>query len=258
MNTTEYYYLDPENKPHGPHSLEALQQMLADGTLSPDTPVSYLGGTSWQPLNAVCSNLPEIPPMPAGTPAALGMAGKEHYSDSMSLFEVFYFVVFKNYLNFRGRATRREYWGFVFINFLATLVVSLASVLTVPFASNIYSLLIALPSIAVQFRRLHDVGRSGWWYGWLLISFIPYIIMVVYSFVAVLQMQHAIDESAQTPEEYGALFDEHLFAWLSDNLLWVGLSVTPCIIISVIVFIFTLLDSQKGTNKYGPSYKYPD
>jgi uncharacterized membrane protein YhaH (DUF805 family) len=41
-----------------------------------------------------------------------------------------------------------------------------------PFVANLYSLAVLVPSIAVGVRRMHDIGKSGWW---LLISLIPLI-----------------------------------------------------------------------------------
>lgn len=74
-------------------------------------------------------------------------------------------VVFENYANFDGRARRKEYWMF----FLANMIISfgLAFVLglispTLGLAVNVYSLAVLIPSIAVGIRRMHDVGKSGW------------------------------------------------------------------------------------------------
>lgn len=258
MNTNEYYYLDSENKPHGPHTLEELQQMLEAGTLPTNTPVSYLGAVSWQPLSAVCAGLPDIPPSTAGGLNPAMAAEREQYSDSMGLFNVYTFVVFKNYLNFRGRATRREYWGFIFVNFLISCVATIGGAFIMPFGANIYSLLVALPSIAVMFRRLHDVGRSGWWYCWSIVSLIPYFIVIGCFFWGLHSIAQSIDETNLTQEEYSDIFTEQVSAMVTDNLIWLGLSITPGLIVSIIILIFTLKDSQKGTNKYGPSYKYPD
>lgn len=85
-----------------------------------------------------------------------------------------YIKVLKNYIGFQGRARRKEYWMFVLLNSLITVILSIVessmdfgSVLT-----NIYSLAVLLPFLAVSVRRLHDTGRSGWS---LLVLFIPLI-----------------------------------------------------------------------------------
>lgn len=66
--------------------------------------------------------------------------------------------VFRNYVNFSGRAQRSEFWWFTLFS-----VVSQALLNWVPFVGWIYGLALLLPSLAVTVRRLHDTGRSAWW-----------------------------------------------------------------------------------------------
>lgn len=77
----------------------------------------------------------------------------------------YYISVLKNYVNFEGRARRAEYWQFVLVNVLISIVLSIID-LSVGLKSfginNLYSLAVLLPSIAVGIRRMHDVGKSGW------------------------------------------------------------------------------------------------
>lgn len=81
---------------------------------------------------------------------------------------------FKNYANFGGRARRKEFWFFQMIASIAIIVIAMIF----PPTAGIFLLIIALPSIAVSIRRLHDTGRSGWWYLLSLtgIGYIPLII----------------------------------------------------------------------------------
>ena len=93
-------------------------------------------------------------------------------------------VVRDNYANFNGRARRMEYWMFTLFNTLIIFGLALiAGLFAGGFGSDgppmimfgligIYVLAVLIPGIAVAVRRLHDTGRSGWWY---LISFVPYI-----------------------------------------------------------------------------------
>jgi uncharacterized membrane protein YhaH (DUF805 family) len=79
-------------------------------------------------------------------------------------------VVFENYANFSGRARRSEHWYF----YLGSMIISiLLGIIDGVFGYKIenlnlgiigllYSLLILIPSLAVSVRRLHDVGKSGW------------------------------------------------------------------------------------------------
>lgn len=91
----------------------------------------------------------------------------------------YYVDVLKKYVEFNGRARRKEYWMFALINIV--IMIAIAIVENVAgiagedgsgLISNLYSLAVLLPSLAVGARRLHDIGKSGWW---LLINFIPII-----------------------------------------------------------------------------------
>ncbi|MEP5254816.1 MAG: DUF805 domain-containing protein [Winogradskyella arenosi] len=89
-------------------------------------------------------------------------------------------VVRDNYANFSGRARRQEYWMFVLFNLIITFALAivfgtLGALLDIPALFSlyvIYALAVVIPSLAVAVRRLHDVGKSGWFY---LISLIPLI-----------------------------------------------------------------------------------
>ncbi len=90
-----------------------------------------------------------------------------------------YLHVIKNYVNFEGRARRKEFWMFTLFHFLILIVLSTIDVMvfkTEPeeggLLRSIYSFAVFLPSLAVGARRLHDIGKSAWW---LLLSLIPII-----------------------------------------------------------------------------------
>ena len=84
-----------------------------------------------------------------------------------------YLLVIKNYAVFSGRAQRKEYWMFFLFNIIIAFGIGfvlgfIGSILGMGTAlsnsiSVIYSLAILIPSIAVAIRRMHDIGRSGWW-----------------------------------------------------------------------------------------------
>ncbi len=67
---------------------------------------------------------------------------------------------FINYANFKGRANRKEFWYFLLFNFLFTI---LFRILNIPILTFIYSLIIIVPLLSLNVRRLHDVNMSGWW-----------------------------------------------------------------------------------------------
>ncbi|AVX89416.1 DUF805 domain-containing protein [Pseudomonas sp. AO-1] len=88
-----------------------------------------------------------------------------------------YVEALKNYAEFKGRATRREYWMFVLINMGICIVMGVLDAMlnTKGLLYNLYSLAMLLPSIAVGARRMHDTDRSGWW---LLLPIVNLVFLV--------------------------------------------------------------------------------
>jgi len=90
----------------------------------------------------------------------------------------YYINVLKKYAVFSGRASRKELWYFTLFNIIfAYIALILSNVLGLAtkgygLLNILYSLAVLLPTIAVGVRRLHDTGRSAWWF---LIELIPLI-----------------------------------------------------------------------------------
>ena len=112
-----------------------------------------------------------------------------------------YLKAYRNYAKFTGRSRRRDYWMFVLINTLISLGLQL--IITVlggnlldptntnsntvsPFALvltglyAIYILATIVPNIAINVRRLHDVGYSGWFFLIALIPIVGPIVLIVF------------------------------------------------------------------------------
>lgn len=88
-------------------------------------------------------------------------------------------VILKNYVNFEGRATRAEFWWFFLFNFLVGLILSfLGKPGTI--LSSIWSLAILLPQLGLAVRRLHDIGKSGWYLLFALIPVIGWILLIIW------------------------------------------------------------------------------
>ena len=96
----------------------------------------------------------------------------------------YYLKVLQNYANFSGRARRSEYWYFALFNLFAIISTAILDGLfgttfdmgfgpsPYGYITILYYFFILIPSFAVLVRRLHDVGKSGWF---ILISLIPLV-----------------------------------------------------------------------------------
>lgn len=119
----------------------------------------------------------------------------------MGFIEAWESVVVKNYANFSGRARRSEYWYFALANFIYCAVPGLMSVgipevMYLVWIVNAAALLI--PGLAVCVRRLHDIGKSGWWY---FIVFVPYIGSIILLVFLVKDSQPGENKWGVNPKE---------------------------------------------------------
>ena len=91
-----------------------------------------------------------------------------------------YIGCLKKYGVFKGRARRKEYWYFVLFNIIFVIAALLLDQLFGTANPNtgygviytLYALAVLVPGLAVAVRRLHDLGKSGWW---LFIALIPLV-----------------------------------------------------------------------------------
>ena len=115
-----------------------------------------------------------------------------------------YLAVLKNYAGFSGRARRKEYWMFALFNFLffigiiaiefGILKLNLGFSTIIPMDDGgqgvlnaLYLLVIIIPSLAVGVRRMHDVGKSGW-----------FLLIPIYNLIL------AFTEGTKGDNEYGS------------------------------------------------------
>lgn len=99
----------------------------------------------------------------------------------------YYSICLSKFADFSGRARRREYWTFVLVNCLIALLLmtlGLAFGEDSP-ASNImvtiFYLIMLVPNLSVSVRRLHDIGKSGWYMFLSLIPLIGGLILLIWS-----------------------------------------------------------------------------
>ena len=88
------------------------------------------------------------------------------------------FEAIKKYAVFSGRASRTEYWHFILLNLVLIVLATLADITGT--LGAIVALVFLLPGLAVSVRRLHDIGKSGWWYLIVLIPLVGQIIVLVW------------------------------------------------------------------------------
>lgn len=94
----------------------------------------------------------------------------------------------QKYFDFSGRANREAFWMFYLVIFIVGAVFEvlerIPGLADAPFIwlGGLFSLFTLIPFIALSARRLHDIGRSGWWQ---LIGLIPIIgwIILLYFFI---------------------------------------------------------------------------
>jgi uncharacterized membrane protein YhaH (DUF805 family) len=99
-----------------------------------------------------------------------------------------YLIALKKYAEFNGRSRRSEYWYFFLFNIIISFGLGfIGGMLRIgDILSNVYTLALLIPSIAVGIRRMHDVDKSGW-----------YILIPIYSLIL------AATEGTKGDNQYG-------------------------------------------------------
>ncbi len=133
----------------------------------------------------------------------------------MGKFNHYFLDTVKNkYVDFNSRATRSEYWYFVLFSVLIGIVLRLIDTFAINpslglgmtpeeaarggILIGIFTLAILLPHIGIAVRRLHDIGKSGWWY---LIALIPIIGALILLFFFVTDSQAGENAYGANPKE---------------------------------------------------------
>lgn len=124
-----------------------------------------------------------------------------------------WFKCIKNYVNFKGRARRQEFWMFVLFNLIFSFVLGVVDNVAgltlfkiypdtifeqkIGILSTLYSLFVLLPGLAVAVRRLHDVGKSGLY---LFIFLIPLAGQIWLLVLFCIDGQHFANEYGPDPK----------------------------------------------------------
>ncbi len=151
---------------------------------------------------------------------------------------------------FQGRSRRSEFWWTYLAYFVTSIIFSF-----VPIIGNIVTLLFGLAIIPITFRRLHDTGRSGWWYGVSIIGSLVFTVYLIIQIIIIGTTSLSTDMS-----EFSSMSDTEIIGDMlaSATISYILFGLLVGIVYNIIVLVFLCQDSQKGENKYGPSPKYVD
>lgn len=130
----------------------------------------------------------------------------------MEQFNKYFIDTLKNrYAEFDGRATRSEYWYYFLFYLLLiftakvldTYVLNPILGMTIEEASQggfiqvIIALALIVPTIALGIRRLHDIGKTGWW---MLIGLVPIVGFVVLMYFYITDSQPETNKYGTNPK----------------------------------------------------------
>lgn len=151
--------------------------------------------------------------------------------------------VFRNYVNFRGRARRSEFWWFTLFSFISQAVLG-----WIPLIGGIYSLALVLPSLAVTVRRLHDTNQTAWW---LLFQIIPALVGIVLAALLVWVWASSFVSGHLIDQEVSEGFLTFL---IPAFLIWTLIATA----FFILMFVVLALPGTSGLNRYGPDPLQPD
>ncbi len=292
----EYYYLNSRNAPQGPHSLDELAALMAQGNINPTTLVSYKGAATWEPLGNILNKedipMPEVTVEPGqvgccptcrhdlaahlsqgqlpafcpncARPFSTGKPGIHPWSS--------FCLALRNYARFTGRATREEFWSFQLFNFLIIMVLYITIIVGVIqiIGTEVLATLQGQDEEAMEaaLNQAIDAQESltplllilGGFFSmfvWIVFTMIPHFSVLV-------RRLHDVGWSGKWVLLYfllsfamGASFS---LAAMSESSTLAVLSLVLNLVVTVLGFtllVLALLDSKRGPNKYGPGSKYP-
>lgn len=91
---------------------------------------------------------------------------------------------FRKYATFAGRARRSEFWYWQLFALIGGIVFAIVDEFIMPTDVGAFGWIFAVvtlcPDFAVGARRLHDIGKSGWWQFLLLVPIVGWIVLVIW------------------------------------------------------------------------------
>ena len=138
----------------------------------------------------------------------------------------------KKVTQFKGRSRRSEFWWTYLTVFIINFICSF-----IPLIGTLMSILLGLAMIPITFRRLHDTGRSGWWWGAGIIA--------TYGFGTIFVIDLGISSLINFPPAA-------ISAFLGKFVLFA----IAYIAYHIVMIVFLCQDSEPFENRYGESPKY--
>lgn len=94
----------------------------------------------------------------------------------------------KQYADFSGRACKKEFWMYVLFYMIIAIVLHVIDSMLgwvtpesdMGVLGGLYSLCMFIPGLAVSVRRLHDIGKSGWNFLFILIPLVGAVVLLIW------------------------------------------------------------------------------
>ena len=177
----QWYYAN-DDREHGPIDESEFPALVRSGVVRADTLVWTDRMQDWERADRHVEGLSRGGPPPIHRE---GTATGD-YTRQVGMAEAFR-EAFRRYFDFSGRSNRGEFWWFYLASLLISFVLGILDVAlfgevgqTYGVLGNIWGLAALIPSIALGARRLHDIGRTGWWQLLMLIPLVGWIVLVVW------------------------------------------------------------------------------
>lgn len=111
----------------------------------------------------------------------------------------------QKYAVFSGRSRRKEFWMFVLFTFIVEIVLAIIDAIIGTYntaigmglLSGLFYLAILVPSIALNTRRLHDIGKSGWFQLLFIIPIVGFILWIIWM---VRDGDHGVNQYGPSPK----------------------------------------------------------
>ncbi|AXI48350.1 hypothetical protein C1J03_21555 [Sulfitobacter sp. SK012] len=179
MNNSLGWHYALEGTSYGPINQDELDGLIANGTVRADTLVWQEGMDDWLPLGQMKGTA--IPMMASHAPARENIARPR---EDASTFVGALKDGFSRYVDFKGRSNRPQFWFWtlwmIILGIGTGIIDSTFGFYDVGPINSILSLITLIPGIAVAARRLHDIGRRGWWLLLILIPIVGLIVLIVF------------------------------------------------------------------------------